>query len=234
MMVTVITVVRNGAATIEAALQSVAEQDYAPLEHVVVDGASTDATLDIARRFRVTIMTGSDAGIYDAMNKGIAAARGEWLLFLGADDRLAAPDVIHRLVEAARENTLLVYGDAAHFPSRFDATLLFHNTIHHQAALYRRSLFDAFRFRTDLRALSDYELNLKLYRERAPVIRVPRVVAVCGMDGASSSPAHRWANVRELHRVRARHLSAAWNAFATAVMFTRACGRSLYDRVRRR
>ncbi|HEY6050795.1 MAG TPA: glycosyltransferase, partial [Thermoanaerobaculia bacterium] len=71
--VTVITVVRNGAATIEASVESVLTQTHRPLEHVIVDGGSTDRTLEILRRYgdRLRWISEADHGLYDAMNKGL-------------------------------------------------------------------------------------------------------------------------------------------------------------------
>lgn len=235
--VTIITPARNAAATIAVTLASVSAQDHGSIEHLVIDGASSDDTAEIARRAGARVFSEPDSGIYDAMNKGIAAAHGEWLLFLGADDRLAEPHSIRTLVEAATESTSLVFGDALyengfHYRSRMNRSLLFHNSVHHQASLYRRSVFEGFRYRPDVVAVADYELNLRLYLERAEVVHVPCVIAVCGTGGASSA-SHRWRNNLDLHRIRAPHVSRWWNAYATAVMLTRSALRMARDRVQR-
>ncbi len=88
----VITVVFNGAATLEHTIRSVIEQTYDNVEHIIVDGGSTDATLDILRKYDDQIdywVSEKDAGIYDAMNKGIALARGEYIGMLNSDDFFA-------------------------------------------------------------------------------------------------------------------------------------------------
>lgn len=87
--ITVITVTRNADAHLEQTIQSVIEQDYPNLEYIIIDGASTDGTLDIIRRYESYItkwISEPDRGIYDAMNKGIALATGDWLFFMGGDD----------------------------------------------------------------------------------------------------------------------------------------------------
>ena len=97
MLLSVITVVRNGAETISHTIDSVRKQRDAHFEHIIVDGASTDQTLDIIRlnqHERLRWISEPDRGIYDAMNKGIAMAHGEWILFLGADDELADRSVL--------------------------------------------------------------------------------------------------------------------------------------------
>ena len=89
-LVSVITPVLNGGSTLELTLRSVAAQKYRNLEHIVIDGGSTDQTLDILRRFRSSIpfrwVTEKDSGMYSAINKGIAMARGDVLAYLNADD----------------------------------------------------------------------------------------------------------------------------------------------------
>ena len=87
-MISIITVVRNGATTIEHTILSVLSQDYPDFEYVVVDGISSDGTLNILEKYsdKIRYVSESDAGIYDAMNKGISLAKGDWIYFLGCDD----------------------------------------------------------------------------------------------------------------------------------------------------
>ena len=102
--VSVITVVRNGARTIGTALASVAAQDHVALEHIIVDGASTDQTLDIIKSHEaknVRWVSEPDNGIYDAMNKGIGLATGDLIGFLNADDYFCRKNAVRILAEAA-------------------------------------------------------------------------------------------------------------------------------------
>jgi len=92
MKVSIVTVVRNAAGTIEECLQSVASQSHVDVEHIVIDGASTDGTMDVVDRHRdqlAVVVSEPDRGIYDAMNKGIAVATGDVIGTLNADDRYA-------------------------------------------------------------------------------------------------------------------------------------------------
>lgn len=96
--ISVITVSYNAEATIERAIKSVVRQSYKNLEYIVIDGASTDQTVDILNQFREGIsivLSEPDHGIYDAMNKGICYATGDYIYFLGADDWLCDHDVMH-------------------------------------------------------------------------------------------------------------------------------------------
>jgi glycosyltransferase involved in cell wall biosynthesis len=99
-LVTVITVVFNGAATLEHTIQSVIEQTYDNVEYIIIDGGSTDATLDIIRKYEGDIdywVSERDAGIYDAMNKGIALASGDYIGLLNSDDYFANPSALEKI-----------------------------------------------------------------------------------------------------------------------------------------
>jgi glycosyltransferase involved in cell wall biosynthesis len=102
MRISVITVSFNAASTIAETLHSVAEQSHADVEHIVVDGASTDGTPELVRREgkRVAeLISEPDRGLYDGMNKGVARATGDMIAFLNADDIYAHPHVLSRVAE---------------------------------------------------------------------------------------------------------------------------------------
>lgn len=101
-LVTIITPVFNGMATLNACIESVAAQRGVSFQHIVVNALSTDGTTARLEELQgqyphLSTITETDKGIYDAMNKGINAATGEWLLFLGIDDTLASPDVLAKV-----------------------------------------------------------------------------------------------------------------------------------------
>ncbi len=107
--ISVITVVFNGAATLEQTILSVLEQNYANVEHIVIDGGSTDATPDIIRRYEGSIdywVSEKDAGVYDAMNKGLSLATGEVVGFLNADDTYSDSSVLGQIANAFQDKTL--------------------------------------------------------------------------------------------------------------------------------
>ena len=96
-LITVITAVLNGENTLERTIQSVIGQDYKNIEYIIIDGGSTDGTLDIIKKYEHAIdywISETDEGIYGAMNKGIQASSGEWIYFLGSDDYLVADNVL--------------------------------------------------------------------------------------------------------------------------------------------
>jgi glycosyltransferase involved in cell wall biosynthesis len=130
MKVSIVTITYNAARTLQRTLDSVACQTYADIEHLIIDGASKDATVAIAERYKaasrheVVIQSEPDKGLYDAMNKGLLKATGDYLVFLNAGDTLYAPDTIETVVRCVQQPPLLleraggeapavIYGDTA-------------------------------------------------------------------------------------------------------------------------
>ncbi len=172
--ISVVTVVRNGERMLGACLDSVAAQRYAALEHVVVDGASNDGTVDLLRRrsdARLRWVSERDGGIYDAMNRGTRLATGDYLLFLGADDILLA-DLVG-VAGRLKDPRTVYYGDAywpgTHrlYAGRFGAAKLARRNICQQAIFYPRAVFDRHAFDVRYRLQADWELNMRCFSDPA-------------------------------------------------------------------
>ncbi len=109
----IITVTFNAAKVIQPTLDSIKEQDFCDFEHLIVDGASNDNTLEIARNAEIPqmrIYSEPDNGLYDAMNKSIALAKGQFLIFLNAGDSFASKESLRHLSEHATPGTDIIYG----------------------------------------------------------------------------------------------------------------------------
>jgi len=128
MKVSIVTITYNAARTLQRTLDSVACQTYADIEHLIIDGASKDDTIAIAERYKaasrheVVIQSEPDKGLYDAMNKGLLKATGDYLVFLNAGDTLYAPDTIETVAKTITNNRepitmnrepAVVFGDTA-------------------------------------------------------------------------------------------------------------------------
>lgn len=114
MKISIITVTYNAEATLERTLQSVAQQTYSEIEHLIIDGASTDHTLEIARQYpHAIVFSEPDKGLYDAMNKGLQRATGDYLCFLNAGDKLHSKETLAHIVASISDGSPIgvIYGD---------------------------------------------------------------------------------------------------------------------------
>jgi len=112
--VTVVTVVYNAYDLIEGTLKSVLGQSYSNIEYIVVDGGSSDGTMDVVNHYKDSIsiiISEPDLGLYDAMNKGIALATGKWINFMNAGDTFFKSNVISDLMRRVPSKTYFIYGD---------------------------------------------------------------------------------------------------------------------------
>ncbi len=111
-LISVITITFNAENCLKPTMDSVAEQKFTNREHIIIDGASTDSTLDIARHYPgVRILSEPDQGLYDAMNKGLAMARGEYVIFLNAGDTFHSPATLSIYALRADLGDDIIYGD---------------------------------------------------------------------------------------------------------------------------
>lgn len=201
-LVTVITAVFNGRQHLTGCLESVLQQDYPNIEHIVIDGGSTDGTVDLLRRFddRVALWKSEpDRGIYEAWNKGLAEALGHWICFLGADDEFlpGAVSAYMALAEKHPEAEYLSsqirwvhpsgYVNPAHgrpWTWRGFARCM---CVAHVGSMHRRSLYDRLGvYDTSYRSAADYELLLRA-RDQLRTAYMPVATAMMRAGGLSDN-----------------------------------------------
>ncbi|BAL97472.1 glycosyltransferase [Rubrivivax gelatinosus] len=158
----------NAAQVLECALLSIIQKKSTAVELIVVDGASTDGTVEIIRRYANSIdhwVSEPDLGIYDAMNKVCALATGDWLLFIGADDELAASpeNILQHLTEA----NSIYYGNVQIQRTgrvqggRFTRYRLMQENICHQGLMYPRSVYKNCAYKIDAGMMADHLYNIE-------------------------------------------------------------------------
>lgn len=207
MKVSIITVCFNSVHTIEDTFESVAAQDYANIEYIVVDGGSSDGTLQLIDNYASMIskhITGPDKGIYDAMNKGLGMATGDVIGFINADDMLASANCISNIVKAFQESEAsIVYGDKIYVhpvftnkvqrywrAGNFDINRYkFGWMTPHLSTYIRKSVYQKYGgFDTNLKIAADYELMLRFIVKNGIVpAYVPIVIAKMRSGGVSNS-----------------------------------------------
>ena len=202
----VVTVCFNSAATIADSLKSVAAQTWPAIEHIVIDGGSTDATLDIIEPFRAGLgylRSERDHGIYDAMNKGVAAATGDVVCFLNSDDMYASEDVLARVASKIGPMNLdALYGDVGYFrtgaPERttrryssrsFHPDRLAYGMMPaHPALFLRRSIFERVgEFRRDYRIAGDFEFIARVFKQPIAYVYLPEILVKMRIGGISTA-----------------------------------------------
>ena len=217
MKISIVTVAFNSGATIADTLRSVAAQSHADVQHIVIDGGSTDQTAEVIKAHGTKVahfVSEPDRGIYDAMNKGVAAASGDVVGFLNADDRYAHAAVLAQVAKRFADEPLdAVFGDIAFFradrpaelvrryrSNRFKPHLIGWGWMPaHPALFVRRSLFErAGPFKTDYRIAGDFEWVARVFHAGDLRIRhVPEVLVHMQTGGVST---RGWRNTVLLNR----------------------------------
>jgi glycosyltransferase involved in cell wall biosynthesis len=196
--ITIITPTFNAEKTIKNCVESVLSQKYDSIEYLIVDGLSTDKTLDIVKSYRsckVRIISEKDDGIYDAINKGIKIAKGDWIYIIGADDKLSSTSVISDIFDGINSNEIdMIYGNVLHktlnrnYNGEFDVKKLLKCNICHQSIFAKKVLIEKHGgFDTDYKTLADYVLNLRIFGDRQARIKyTDLVIAEYSGTGLSS------------------------------------------------
>lgn len=211
MKISVITINRNNEAGLGKTLQSVADQTVQPFEFIVIDGASTDGSVNLiqSRQSAITYWVSEpDAGIYNAMNKGVAKSQGEWCLFLNSGDTLSSPTVLEQLQQAGASADIIcgnamVQEDPPRRktpPEEITLNFLFNGSLCHQSALIRRSLLLKHPYDETLKIVSDRKFFLQtLILETCSYQTVP--IDIADYDTGGYSATHRFASEQEYARV---------------------------------
>ncbi len=223
--ISIITVVKNGNKSLEKAIQSVVNQEYLYIEYIVIDGGSTDGTLDVILKYDKKIsywVSEADKGIYDAMNKGLQAANGKWIFFLGADDYFFDNYSISKLAKYIDKDVKMIFGNVVYssgyyFKSRITPRMIISNTVHHQSCIYNSKLFADFNYDINTKVYGDYELNLISFLRNHKFHYVNETISFCQIGGASSTNIK--AELKEVNTIRGKHINPILNILISQIYY---------------
>ena len=254
MLVSIIIPSFNARSTIQDCIESALRQTLPDREIIVVDGGSTDGTMDVVRGFAPGLVAWSsepDNGIYDAANKGVRRARGDWVYFLGADDVFSDDTVLERmadLLQGTPENIRVIYGRVAMLGGPWPETrkrLVSYMSLPHQGIFHRRTLFrEHGEFDPSYRVGGDYEFLLRELNNRDAIFAGDVTVAACRTGGRSGRASghirllREWRRAQRAHGLRIptiRWSIALWGAFLQAFLYIalgQKNGARLFDFVR--
>jgi glycosyltransferase involved in cell wall biosynthesis len=188
--ISIITVTYNCAATLERTLHSIETQTFTHFEHLIIDGASTDGTPEMLGKTEgVRWISEPDKGIYDAMNKGIRMAEGEWVIFMNAGDVFASDDTLSKVFSVERDADV-IYGDVIKGDSIKKAEPP-HNAHRmyfcHQSAFVRTSCLKEFPFDIQHRMSADFKQMKQLYLAGKTFMQLDFPIAVFDTSGVSNA-----------------------------------------------
>lgn len=220
--ITVVTVVWNDATHIDKTIVSVLSQSYPSIEYIIIDGGSTDGTVEIIKKYANKISyweSEPDKGVYDAMNKGIAASTGDYVIFMNSGDTFHSDDVIEKmhLEEAGKDS--IVYGNVSvkywdgivtEKPHEFFKTSMKFKGVGicHQTVFFPGEVIRKMRYDLTYRIASDYDLMYRMWRDGVKFVYRDIVVADYEWgNGISSNPY----KLLDVYRENAKVCHQQWN-----------------------
>lgn len=187
-LVSIVTVVYNNVSETEKTILSVLDQTYENIEYIIIDGGSTDGTVDIIKKYDKRIsywISEPDKGIYDAMNKGIDKTSGEWINFMNAGDSFYNDTVVEDIFISFNDNPDIIYGDTALcyewvnvITAPLDLSEIQESMpLCHQSIFVRNSLMKKYKFNTHYKVSADYDFLLKVYNDRYNFKYIPLCIS---------------------------------------------------------
>lgn len=203
--ISVITINYNESEGLKKTIQSVVGQTYDDIEYIVIDGGSTDGSKELIETHAAKIhywVSEPDSGIYNAMNKGIRAAKGEYLLFMNSGDCFFESDTLAKAEALMVENCGIYYGDLIYynkrkkkledwiFPNKLSLGFFIENSLPHQGSFIKRNLFDAISmYNENLKIASDWEFFvIAICVEKVSYKHIGIVISEYDFTGISSDP----------------------------------------------
>lgn len=199
-LLSVVTINYNNKAGLQKTVQSVVDQTYSQFEYIVIDGGSNDGSKDIIDQHKKSIhyaVSEKDGGIYNAMNKGILAAHGKYILFINSGDVLYAANTLAGCISALLLNYDFVYGNTffdkngkrsfVNYPDKLSFSFFLTDSLCHQSTFIKRALFENSLYNETAKIVSDWEFFvIKICKENKTSHHLEETVSVFDVSGASS------------------------------------------------
>lgn len=221
MKLSVITINYNNRAGLEKTMESVIHQGFTDFEYIVIDGKSEDGSVDVIEKYKNHLaywVSEKDKGIYHAQNKGILAAKGEYLLFLNSGDFLCGNDVLER-VFSANPGEDIIYGNMridwgnnhvteGTMPDKISVEHMFADTLWHPVSFIKRSLFDKFGlYNENYKIVADYDFFFKaIIAGGASTRHLAICISQYDTGGLSSKPGNKRHEQEERRKVQQTYL----------------------------
>lgn len=227
----VITVVYNNVSDIERTIQSIINQTYSRIEYIIIDGGSTDGTMDIISKYLGSVtklVSEKDNGIYDAMNKGLKLATGDYILFMNSGDEIYAPDTVEKVFASADEADIY-YGETEMFDKNWKSlgrrrhkapkkltlnSFKYGMSVSHQAIYIKRSIAQP--YNTDYKLSADIDWILSALQRARNIVNTRMYVAKY-LVGGMSKKKHKESLI-ERFKIFSKHYGLIPNVLNHAVI----------------
>lgn len=245
MKVSIITACYNSENTIEETIRSIQKQTYKDIEYIIVDGASTDKTLEIIENYKnivTKLISEPDTGVYNAMNKGIKTATGDLLFFLNANDVLINELVVEKFAEEAQKtsaglllgNILMLnrYTGEMYYEKQeiIDKIQLINSTVFHPATFFKKESFDKYGFYNEnYKIASDYKWYVSYFLKEGKYRYINTPVTIFSLgDGLSSNSLNENLHKQERQKIQKKYFSK--NELKTIKLLTKFFPRKINKR----
>ncbi len=191
----IITVSYNSAKTIEKTIISVLNQTSKDFEYIIIDGGSTDGTIDIIKKYKDNIsywVSEKDGGIYDAMNKGTSISRGKYLNFMNSDDYFFSNYALEESTPFLNGEYDIVYGnmEVRNKNLKFIKVeplpkYLWMGPVNHQSSFIKRETMERYKYNTKNKLVADFEFFLTVYYNNGKILKIDNIIASYSTEGIS-------------------------------------------------
>ncbi len=194
-LLSVITVSFNSAKTIEQTILSVINQTYKNIEYIIIDGGSTDGTVDIIKKYNNKIkywISEKDNGIYDAMNKGVDRASSKYLNFMNSDDYFFSNTIIEEVAPLFNSEYEIIYGNTEIRYKDFKSIKIWGKPAHiwmgpvnHQSSFIKTEIMKKYKYNVSNKIVADFEFFLNVYYHGGKIIKINNIIASYSNEGIS-------------------------------------------------